>query len=220
MTGQQWPDVIPFTGYTFLGILPDGRAVHANGIPVRTQGTDVYRGNSIGVEPTAVPDTRVTHTLQEIAGKQAPGYSPTRYQDIEDDIPLVNWREMWLIRAEIEGGQSAIDLVNDLRTEEGSLPLVTYLDPGDAEGIRYMIIEERRRALFLEARYYYTKLKNTDLLWFPRATGGTRAQGHSFGGAVRTVMPEDEFIFNENLTTADRGTLCDPAQRPVQVDVS
>ena len=53
------------------------------------------------------------------------------------------------------------------------LPRVTYADPSDAAEIRLMIIEERRRQLFLEARFWSTKIRNTDLLWFPRGEGNT-----------------------------------------------
>ena len=47
-----------------------GRAVHDDGIPVRTEGTtDLLEGNNIGVEPDAVPDTRVPTRRVEIQGK-------------------------------------------------------------------------------------------------------------------------------------------------------
>ena len=94
--------------------------------------------------------------------------------------------------------------------------MVTYVDPANAQQIRYMIIEERRRALFNEGRYFYTKLKNTDLLWFPRNVGAMRIAGNPYFGGVRYLMPQDEFDLNENLSLADRGTGCPEGQRPVQ----
>ena len=78
-----------------------------------------------------------------------------------------------------------------------------------------MIIEERRRALFLEARYFMTKLQNPDLLWFPRDVGATLRGGHQLQGGVRFLMPDNEYHLNENTTIADRATMCDPATRPV-----
>ena len=83
---------------------------------------------------------------------------------------------MWLIRAEIEGGQRAIDLVNELRAADG-LPLVTYADPGDAKEIRYMIIEERRRALHLEARFFMTKAQEHRPPLVPERRGRNRENG-------------------------------------------
>ena len=209
VTGAPWPDVIPFTGYLNLGILPDGRAVRADGIPIRTAGD-----HRMMDEDGAVPDTRVQHMQAEIQGVGVESFVNARYDAEGADIPLVNWKEMLLIRAEVEGGQRAIDLVNELRAADG-LPLVTYANAGDAEEIRYMIIEERRRALFLEARYFMTKLQNPDLLWFPRDVGATLRGGHQLQGGVRFLMPENEYHLNDNLTIADRATLCDPATRPV-----
>ena len=91
---------------------------------------------------------------------------------------------MLLIRAEAAGGQGAIDLVNELRAAD-NLPRVTYLAGATAtpQQIRYMIIEERRRALFLEGRYFYTKLKNLDLLWFPRSAGQSPDGGNASSAA-------------------------------------
>jgi len=218
-TGQPWPAVIPFTGWNTLGIMPDGRAVHDSGIPIRYANSDVLLGNNIGVEAGAVPDPRVSHRRVEIQGKGGAGYVTTRFTEVDDDMPLVHWMEMVLIRAEGTGGQGAIDLVNELRTA-ASLPLVTYADPTDSEEIRYMIIEERRRALFNQGRYFQTKLKNPDVSWFPRGVGGTRGFGHQYNGGVRFIMPDGEFLNNENTTTADKGTKCATLEAPVNVNIS
>jgi hypothetical protein len=214
VTGQPWPTVIPFTGWTYLGILPDGRAVHENGIPVRTR---AGWHNAHGVEPTAVPDTRVAHSTRAIVGKPTTnGEVSNKYTNGSSDIPLVNWKEMVLIRAELLGGQEAIDLVNQLRAAD-NLPAVTYITGATAtpQQIDYMVWEERRRALFNEARFFYTKLKNLDTFWFPRDNGGTRAQRRPLEGGVRYTLPNDEYIANENLTPADKATGCAPAERPV-----
>ena len=201
ITGDPWPSPIPFTGYINLGILPDGRAVRADGLPIRT-----------GVDAAAVPDTRVRTVEGNIQGV-GPGYANHKYDDGGSDIPVVNWKEMVLIRAELEGGQTAIDLVNELRDED-KLPLVTYADPGDAEQILHMLIEERRRALFLEGRYFPMKLRNPDILWFPRGQGRTVWAGNTIGAGVRWIMPESEYILNENLTLDSRATGCDASVAP------
>ena len=211
VTGQSWPSVIPFTGYVNLGILPDGRAIREDQIPVRTE---AGWHNDHGVMAGAVPDTRIPTDTRTIQGKQALGEVAFKYEGEGGDIPLVNWKEMWLIRAEQEGGQGAIDLVNELRQADG-LPLVTYADPSNADEIRDMIFEERRRALFNEARFFYTKLKNMDVLWFPRNVGGTRFQNRSLEGGIRYHMPNSEFVANTNIGLEDRGTLCAPNERPI-----
>ena len=209
-TGLAWPAVIPFTGYLNLGILPtDGRAVwDDNGLPVRMAGPYLKLEDA-----TAVMDTRVTHFTKSLGGGNT-GEVPNKYTADEDPIPFVNWEEIWLIRAEAAGGQTAIDLVNDIRAAH-NLPLVSYADPGNATQIRYMIIEEKRRSLWLEGRYIMTKIQNTDLLWFPRAQGITPSQGATYLGGVRRLMPNNEYELNPNLTLDDRATGCPPAEAPV-----
>jgi hypothetical protein len=212
VNGKTWPAVIPFTGWTYLGILPDGRAVGDNGIPIRTK---AGWHNAHGVTAGAVLDTRVTHRTANIQGKpQGNGEVATKFTEEGSDHRLVSWKEMVLIRAEIAGGQAAIDLVNTLRTADG-LPRVTYASPTNAQQIKYMIFEERRRALFNEARFFYTKLKNLDELWFPRNNGGTRGQRRGLNGGIRYTMPNNEYIANPNLSPADKATGCAANERPV-----
>ncbi len=208
VTGQAWPSPIPFTGWLNLGILPDdGRAVRDDGLPIRTEGP-----HRTAEEDAAVPDTRVRTTLETVQGAGL-AHVNAKYDAGDAGIPLVNWKEMWLIRAEIEGGQRAIDLVNELR-EADELPLVTYADPANAEEIRYMIFEERRRALYLEGRFFMTKLQNPGLFWFPRGNGVNILSSLALRGGVRFIMPENEYVLNSNLTRADRGTGCDAVVAP------
>ena len=137
-----------------------------------------------------------------------------KYTSLNQNIPLVNWQEMRLIEAELGTGAEAIAAVNKLR-DAASLPIVTYADPANATEIRDMILEERRRALFGEGRFWSTKIRNTDLLWFPRATGVALFSGVDYLGGIRFIMSDAEFDRNPNTTDADRGTLCDADQRPV-----
>jgi hypothetical protein len=211
VTGQPWPTILPFTGYTNLGILPDGRAIRDDGLPIRTAGN--YR---TPVESTAVPDVRVKAVQATIQGTGLQGYVNARFTGEGSPIPFVNWKEMVLIRAELEGGQKAIDLVNEIRSADG-LPRVTYADPANAAQIRSLIIEERRRSLFLEGRYYYTKLKNLDLLWFPRNEGVLPTGGQFLEGGIRHVMPQNEYLLNKNLTLQSQATGCDPKEKPILI---
>lgn len=201
-TGQAYPNPIPFTGYLFLGVLPDGRAVTDAGLPIRTT-----------VDVAAVADPRVPHFMKSIQGPE-PRHVPDKYKSDDEDIPLVSWRELKLIEAELLGGQPAIDLVNELRDVAG-LPRVTYLSAGDATGIERMIFEERRRELFAEGRFLATKILNPEHFWFPRLTGATPFQGYGYGGAVRFLLPQDEYEQNTNLTLDDRATGCPASQAPV-----
>jgi len=204
--GTTWPAIIPFTGYLDLGILTaDGRAVSDAGYPITM------------ADAGAEAETRVEHTgLEAVQGGNL-GNKPTKYTSFADDIPLINWKEMQLILAEIEGGQSAIDRVNVIRTADG-LPLVTYADPGDADQIEDMIIEERRRALWLEGRFWSTKIRNTDKLWFPRLQGDDQFQ-HDLLGGVRLALQFDEYDLNPNFDRGDQGSGCDGQWEDQKPDV-
>ena len=127
VTGLDWPDPIPFTGYLFLGIMPDGRALDDAGFAVRW--AEEFR--AAGDAPTqllngAVEDPRTKHFKKSVQGPTQREV-PDTYSSDADDLPLVDWEEMWLIKAEIEGGQAAIDYVNEIR-DVYSLPNVTYAE--------------------------------------------------------------------------------------------
>jgi hypothetical protein len=210
-----WPAAIPYTGYRNRGILPDGRAVANTGHAVlTTDGATVVRDTRTPVTQIFQPNG------QPLLFNAFPVWRQQKYTATESPIPVANWAEARLILAEIEGGQAAIDHVNVLRTA-ANLPLVTYLSPDDAAGITRMIIEERRRALFLEGRFYPYKIRRANPnhnaeatnLWFPRGFGQT-PYPYNYQLAVRMAMPENEYVLNQNATLNDRGTKCGAVQRP------
>jgi len=200
-TGEPWPDVIPFTGYRELGILPDGRAV-----------TDA--GNAITTgQAGAVADSRVQVSDEGRVFNEHPVWRQQKYGGLGADIPLANWEEAWLIIAKIQGGQEAVNRVNDIRSHHG-LPLVTYVDPADEVQVRNMVLEEERRSLFLEGRWWSTKIQ--ERLWFPRGQGQVQPPTvYGYLGGVRMVMPANEFELNPNFDDSVRATLCDPLERPL-----
>jgi hypothetical protein len=205
------------TGYIDLAIDSEGRAVDTDGNAFTlTSTTDV-----VGA---LTADSRVETAIGNTAG--GPDYVEAKYgPDLAADIPLVNWREMRLIEAEAAAPSAAATaLVNTIRTADG-LPTVSgsyeTLVNSDADAALHMIIEERRRALWLEARYWATKLQHTDMLWFPRAVGDLVNAGASYvnGGLVRYHLPLDEYQINPNIRDAGgldlRGTGCPIEQAPV-----
>src|SRR5690606_1804531 len=101
----------------------------------------------------AVPDPRVPVVDEGRIFNGFPQWEQRKYTSLDAPIVLANWEETHLILAEIEGGQDAIDRVNEIRRAY-QLPEVTYLSPDDDDGIRDLIIEERRRSLFLEGRFW------------------------------------------------------------------
>lgn len=207
-----WPSPVPFTGYIDLAIeTATGRAVSDAGhaLTLADAGTEV--------------DTRVQHVIGSTGGGQ--DYIPQKYTSLEDDIPLVNWREMRLIEAEAVGNtQTGIDLVNQIRTADGLPGIGTGADTSyrdallaDADLYDDMLIEERRRSLWLEGRFWSTKILKNEKLWFPRSVGEwvNAIATNALGGGVRVILPNSEYSINTNLTLEDRGTGCPAGQAPV-----
>lgn len=224
VTGLPWPDPIPFTGYIFLGIGPEGETLAAGNTPVtyaaRVGGAVVPHADG------SVQDTRVTHAYGTVQG---PGSweNPTYYANDAEDEPYVSWRELTLIRAEYAHStndlQGAIDFVNGLRVFHGLQEIEGAYETallGDADAVRAMLLEERRRELYSQsARYWSTKIQNVDMLWFPRRSGQSPT-GYVLQGGVRMPFPADEYELNPNFAalgdlTDVRGTFCDPNEAPV-----
>lgn len=103
-----------------------------------------YRGLTVGT----VQDPRVIATNANRVGIDAvtPEWIQGKYAGPESPMPLATWDEAQLIIAEAEGGQSAIDAINRIRTKYA---LPQYAG-GTAAEIMTQIIEERRRTLFLD----------------------------------------------------------------------
>lgn len=227
-TGEMWPAVIPFTGYIFLGIGPEGETLEdvtdpVNGhIPVRwaEQERDAS-GNPVPLAGFTQDDwdTRVLHFRKTIQG---PGLQelPARYVSDADNIPYMTWEELQLIIADDELRQgnlsNAVDIVNILRADKGLQEITgTYRATleSDFDYVRAMLLEERRREFFAEgARYYSTKIQNTDMLWFPRLQGQTEFQGYQLLGGVRKLFGLGEYEGNPLWREAGgldlRGTGC------------
>lgn len=226
-TGMKWPATIPFTGYIFLGIGPDGETVDAAGYPM-FWAEDLRDGSDdpISLANGAVPDPRVTHAIKSVQG---PGRFEvlTKYAAEGDDIPLVGWKEMVLIQAEYDWSvgalAAAIAHVNTVRAATSALPITGAYETtllASASHVRNVILEERRRALFAEgARYWSTKIQNTDLLWFPRAEGQTTFQAYTLGGGVRLEFVGDEYDNNQHWVDLGgddiKGTFCPVGEAPI-----
>jgi hypothetical protein len=216
-TGQLWPTTIPFTGYIFLGIMPDGRTLEANNTPVRwaqeirCAGPTDPRGCGTAEAPVslangAVTDTRVPHIFKSIQGP-AKREVVNEFTAVENDIPLVTLRELRLIQArflnEVNNDQAgAIAIINALRP--AAIPDITgaYAASliGNQAAMRLVILEEARRELYGGefGRWWQWKIQNTDLMWFPRFQGFTQS-GYRLQGGVRLAFPVDEYDRNPNF---------------------
>jgi hypothetical protein len=212
LTGAAWPAVIPFTGYWELAVEADGRAVDASGYPI----TLAAAGS---VADGRVPSEEIVASGIGGGPNNYPRWEQRKYTSQDDDFPLAKWEEAWLIEAQVAGGQTAIDNVNEIRASHG-LPQITgaYLTSltdgtNDVQDVQVMLLEEIRRTFFLEGgRWWSHKLRYN--LWFPR-NEDSDMWNFTYQGGVRMVYPNGEFTENDNLVESDQASLCPPGQVPL-----
>ena len=91
--------------------------------------------------------------------------------------------------AEVEGGQTAVDIINNLRATVGDLswvsdnPVLPEFSSTDPDEIRETVREERRRELFLQGG---TRIGDM-LRWGEPFVTGTNALGQQFAGDMTCI---------------------------------
>jgi hypothetical protein len=211
-----WPDPIPFTGYLFLGIGPHGETLNSltwgsdlGPVVYAEEDRDPTTGGPVLISGfTGTHDTRVTHHQQPIQGP-TPEDVPDRYDGLDDDVPYMSWQELELIIAknELEQGNLAnvITRINTVRTGASlqNIDGAYATSLNTAEELRFVLHEERKREFFAEgARYWSTKIQNTDISWFPLSQGATPFQGYSYLGAGRQHFAYSEYQSNPYFIAA------------------
>ena len=104
------------------------------------------------------PDPRVTVVDQgrtAASDDLTPLWTQQKYPAQDSPMPIARYAEAQLIMAEAAGGQTAVDIINQLHAGAG-LPM--FEGGSDAE-IRAQLIQERNRELFLEGQHFYTKIR-------------------------------------------------------------
>jgi starch-binding outer membrane protein, SusD/RagB family len=145
-----------------------------------------------------VPDPRarvVNSGLRANDGQDA--WLQTKYTTFGTPIPIARTAEARLILAEVRGGQQAVEIVNALR-QPHSLP--PYTGPTDAESIRQLIIEERRRELFVEGfRMYDIHRFRVPLV--PAPGSPFPIKGGTYGSTTCLPLPDVERNNNPSIGT-------------------
>ena len=152
------------------------------------------------LEVAGVPDPRVRVFFEGLGlgpDNTSENWSQLKYPSLSTPIPFATWREAQLMIAEVEGGQTAVGIINQLRTTVNDLPWVDNDHPGlpefnsnDPAEIRDQLVEERRRELWL--------------------------QGHRLGDMLRLSLPFPTGITPRGNQIDDANT-CMPVQYPEQV---
>lgn len=117
-----------------------------------------------------------------------------KYRALTDPIPMATWREARLIQAEVAGGQTAVGIINALRSRH-SLP--TFASTVETV-IQAQVREERRRELFVEGHRLYDTIRFNVPLSPP--IGAVFPNG---GGTYRAnkclPLPDVERLNNPNI---------------------
>jgi hypothetical protein len=159
-----------------------------------------YRGLTVtDANGNQVPDTRVTVTD---AGKAAtdnrtPLFIQTKYATSSTPIPIGSYKEAQLIIAEVQQGQTAVNIINSLRAAKG-LPAFSSTDP---TAIANEVIEARRRELFLEGQHLYD-VRRLNLPLDPAAGipySTVYLKGGNYGTERCFPLPDVEKLNNPNI---------------------
>ncbi len=149
--------------------------------------------NYRGLELTeGVPDPRVLVEFSGADGQDGvtPQWDQLKYGARSANKPLASWVEAQLILAEAEGGSEGLNAINRVRDHQG-LPT---LDASEVSDFLEIVLEERRRQLFLEGHRYNDMLRHG--IPFPT---GTNHKGQSYGNVTCVPLPDVERLNNPNI---------------------
>ncbi len=158
-------------------------------------------GTSLSVAPSyrnltyaGKPDPRVPHSgLLRTNPDGTPLYVQRKYTSQASPIPIATGKEAQLIVAEIQGGQTAVNIINALHAAVG-------LDPfpgGTAQEIRDQVIEERRRELWLQGTRFFD-IRRLNLPLDP-PPGTPYRKGGTYGSDRCFPLPDVEVLNNPNI---------------------
>lgn len=148
-----------------------------------------------------VPDPRVAVRDEGVPAASddlTPLWTQQKYADRDAPIPIARYAEAQLIIAEVQGGQTAVDIINALHAAAG-LPA---FDPATDGPVADHILQERQRELFLESHHLYDKIRFGDPFLPVAGTPyqETGAKGGFYGATTCLPLPLVEIDNNPNIT--------------------
>lgn len=156
-----------------------------------------------GVAPTfrnlafgGTPDPRVAVTNTGLRGADASSivWTANKYTGWNSPIQLTDYAEAQLIIAEIDGGATAVGIINALHTAAG-LPAFSSSDPA---AIQAQVVEERSREFFLEGQRQYD-IRRLNLPLVPAAGTAYPLKGGTYGDQRCFLLPDVERANNPKL---------------------
>ncbi|MEO8909566.1 MAG: RagB/SusD family nutrient uptake outer membrane protein [Gemmatimonadaceae bacterium] len=165
-----------------------------------------YRGLTVtDANSNQVPDTRVVDTTAKTStgaprngnDNRTPWFIQTKYPSTSTPIPVASYKEAQLIIAEVQQGQAAVTIINNLRAASG-LPPFSSTDP---TAIANEVVEARRRELFLEGQHLFD-VKRLNLPLVPAAGipySTVYLKGGNYGTERCFPLPDVESLNNPNF---------------------
>ena len=155
---------------------------------------EAYRSLTVGTQ--ADPRVRATNLNRVGNDNVTPMWRQEKYTGSgAASLPIASWNEAQLILAEAVGGQAGIDALNRVRAANGVTTPLVYAG-GDITDI---VLEERRRQLFLEGQRYVDMLRKN--LPFPTGVNGANRKGQVYGPVTCVPLPNVETQNNPNFKT-------------------
>ena len=135
-------------------------------------------------------------TATRPADARSPIYVPNKYSTQATETPIATYEEAQLILAEAQGGAAAVTAINGLRA---AVSLQPYTGGTDAASIQALIIDERRRALFLEGFRNYD-MQRFNVPFNPPVGTAYPLKGGQYGNTRCLPLPDIERFNNPNIT--------------------
>jgi hypothetical protein len=155
-----------------------------------------YRNLTFG--GVADPRVPVTSAGRMAVDGNTPLWITSKYPTLNSPVRIASYVEAQLIVAEIEGGASAVNIINALHTAAG-LPPFASADPAT---IQAQVLEERRREFFLEGQHLGDlRRKNIPLAPAAGSPYFNTAKGGVYGTASCLPLPDVERNANPSLKT-------------------
>jgi len=159
-------------------------------IPTWSQNMTTERGE---IDPRSATQLAGTRSANN---DQTKVFVPNKY--IGGDaapMPMARYEEAQLIMAEVQGGAQAVAIINAMRADVGLLP---YIGPTDATSIKNLVIDERKRVLFLEGTRNYD-IERFQIPFNPAVGTNFPIGGGTYGNTTCLPLPDVEKNNNPTL---------------------
>jgi hypothetical protein len=159
-------------------------------IPAWSRDMTTERGEVDPRSATELSGTRSANNNQTIV------YNAKKYNAGDAaPTPMARYEEAQLIAAEVQGGAQAVAIINAMRADVSLLP---YVGPVDAASIKNLVIDERRRVLFLEGQRNYD-IERFAIPFNPPVGANFPVGGGTYGNTTCLPLPDVEKNNNPSL---------------------